>query len=52
VAFIKEVINGVQVKRSDCNGSSLNPARTPDVGLEGLIARTFRWYFQETVAYY
>lgn len=32
---IKEVINGVRVKRTDCNGSSLDPARTLGVGLEG-----------------
>ncbi|HEY1202599.1 MAG TPA: hypothetical protein VGE79_16535 [Niastella sp.] len=32
---IKEVITGVRVKRTSCNGSSLDPARTLGVGLEG-----------------
>lgn len=32
---IKEVINGVRVKRTDCNGSSLDQPRTLGVGFEG-----------------
>lgn len=42
---IKEVINGVRVKRTDCNGSSLDQPRTLGVGLEGFNSTNIELVF-------
>jgi hypothetical protein len=42
---IKEVINGVRVKRTDCQGSSLDQPRTLGVGFEGFNSTNIQLVF-------
>lgn len=45
---IKEVINGVRVKRTNCNGSSLDRPRTLGAGLEGFNSMNIPLVFSGT----
>ena len=46
--IINDVLTGVRVKRSDCNGSSLDPAKTLGVGLEGFHNEPINFEFAGT----